>query len=71
MPISGTVTRVGAQPGALVEAGQALLEVADLSRPLVRVAWLVDAGDDAAANAGARCRQRRDRLAAPPAAGRA
>jgi biotin carboxyl carrier protein len=45
MPISGTVTRVGAQPGALVEAGQALLEVADLSRPLVRVAWLVDAGD--------------------------
>jgi biotin carboxyl carrier protein len=44
MPISGTVTRVGAQPGALVEAGQALLEVADLSRPLVRVAWLVEAG---------------------------
>ena len=44
MPISGTVTRVGAQPGALFEAGQALLEVADLSRPLVRVAWLVDAG---------------------------
>ena len=44
MPISGTVTRVGAQPGALVEAGQALLEVADLSRPLVRVTWLVDAG---------------------------
>jgi biotin carboxyl carrier protein len=44
MPISGTVTRVGAQPGALVEAGQALLEVADLSRPLVRVAWLLDAG---------------------------
>jgi biotin carboxyl carrier protein len=39
-PISGTVTRVGAQPGALVEAGQALLEVSDLSRPLVRVAWL-------------------------------
>jgi hypothetical protein len=44
MPISGTVTRVGAQPGALVEAGQVLLEVADLSRPLVRVAWLLDAG---------------------------
>jgi biotin carboxyl carrier protein len=44
MPISGTVTRVGAQPGALVEAGQVLLEVADLSRPLVRVAWLMDAG---------------------------
>ena len=31
------MTRVGAQPGALVEAGQALLEVADYSRPLVRV----------------------------------
>jgi biotin carboxyl carrier protein len=45
MPISGTVTHVGAQPGALVEAGQALLEVADLSRPLVRVAWLETAGD--------------------------
>jgi hypothetical protein len=30
---------VGAQPGALVEAGQVLLEVADYSRPLVRVAW--------------------------------
>jgi biotin carboxyl carrier protein len=45
LPISGTVTRVGAQPGALVEAGQALLEVADLSRPLVRVAWLEGAGD--------------------------
>jgi biotin carboxyl carrier protein len=44
MPISGTVTRVGAQPGALVEAGQALLEVADLSRPLVRVAWVAEAG---------------------------
>lgn len=44
MPISGTVTRVSAQPGALVEAGQALLEVTDLSRPLVRVAWLLPAG---------------------------
>jgi len=43
LPISGVVTRVGAQPGALVEAGQALLEVADYSRPLVRVAWLVSA----------------------------
>lgn len=44
LPISGVVTRVGVQPGALVEAGQALLEVADYSRPLVRVAWLVSAG---------------------------
>ena len=44
LPIAGVVTRVGAQPGALVEAGQALLEVADYSRPLVRVAWLAAAG---------------------------
>jgi biotin carboxyl carrier protein len=39
LPISGIVTRVGAQPGSLVEAGQALLEVADYSHPLVRVIW--------------------------------
>ncbi len=45
LPISGVVTRVGAQPGALVEAGQALLEVTDLSRPLVRVVWLQPAGE--------------------------
>jgi biotin carboxyl carrier protein len=44
-PISGTVTHVAAQPGALVEAGQALLELADLSHPLVQVAWLEEAGD--------------------------
>jgi biotin carboxyl carrier protein len=39
LPIGGTVTRIGAQPGSLVEAGQALLEVADYSHPLVRVTW--------------------------------
>jgi biotin carboxyl carrier protein len=44
LPIGGVVTRVGAQPGALVEAGQTLLEVADYSRPLVRVVWLEQAG---------------------------
>lgn len=44
LPIGGLVTRVGAQPGALVEAGQVLLEVADYSRPLVRVAWLDPSG---------------------------
>lgn len=44
LPIAGVVTRVGAQPGALVEAGQVLLEVADYSRPLVRVIWLERAG---------------------------
>jgi len=45
LPIGGVVTQVGAQPGALVEAGQALLEIADYSRPLVRVAWPDRAGD--------------------------
>jgi biotin carboxyl carrier protein len=44
LPIGGVVTRVGAQPGALVEAGQSLLEVADYSRPLIRVAWLDQVG---------------------------
>jgi hypothetical protein len=44
LPIAGVVTHVGAQPGALVAAGQALLEVTDYSRPLVRVAWLEPAG---------------------------
>lgn len=44
LPIGGVVTRVGAQPGALVESGQTLLEVADYSRPLVRVAWPERAG---------------------------
>ena len=38
-PISGTITRVGAQPGAIVEAGQELLEIVDQSRPLVRIVW--------------------------------
>lgn len=38
-PISGVVTTVSAQPGAIVEAGQELLQVVDQSRPLVRVAW--------------------------------
>lgn len=42
--ISGTVTRIEAQPGALVEAGQVLVEITDLSRPLVRVVWLEGAG---------------------------
>jgi biotin carboxyl carrier protein len=37
---SGTVTRIGAQPGELVEAGQVILEVTDFSHPVVKVAWL-------------------------------
>lgn len=43
-PISGVVTLVGAQPGAIVEAGQEIFEVVDQSRPLVRVAWSARAG---------------------------
>jgi multidrug efflux pump subunit AcrA (membrane-fusion protein) len=44
-PISGTVTRINARPGELVEAGQLLIEVTDYSRPVVRVAWPDGAGD--------------------------
>ena len=44
VPITGTVTAVGARPGEIVEAGQMLLEVADQSRPVVRVPWPPDAG---------------------------
>jgi biotin carboxyl carrier protein len=39
VPIAGLVRRIGAQPGELVEAGQVLLEVADNSRPVVRITW--------------------------------
>ena len=39
----GVATRVGARPGELVDAGQALLELTDFSAPLVRVAWSPDA----------------------------
>ena len=44
VPISGSVTAVGARPGEIVEAGQVLLELVDMSRPVVRVAWPADAG---------------------------
>jgi len=39
VPRSGTVVRVLAQPGELVQAGQPLLELADFSTALARVAW--------------------------------
>jgi biotin carboxyl carrier protein len=42
-PIAGVVTRVGARPGEIVSEGQTLLELADRSRPVVRLAW-PDAG---------------------------
>ena len=44
VPIAGVITAVGARPGEIVEAGQTLLELADNSHPVVRVAWPADAG---------------------------
>jgi biotin carboxyl carrier protein len=44
VPIAGVVTNVGARPGEIVEAGQILLELADNSRPVVRIAWPDDLG---------------------------
>jgi biotin carboxyl carrier protein len=44
VPMTGTVTAIGARPGEIVEAGQVLLELTDNSRPVVRVAWPADAG---------------------------
>ena len=39
----GTVTMVNAQPGQLVQPGQVLLELSDLSAPLARIVWRGDA----------------------------
>jgi biotin carboxyl carrier protein len=39
VPRGGTVTRLLAQPGEMVQAGQPLLELTDFSAPLVRVTW--------------------------------
>ena len=44
IPIAGVVRSIGAQPGEIVEAGQALLEVADNSRPVIRITWSEQAG---------------------------
>jgi hypothetical protein len=44
VPIAGAVTAVGARPGEIVEAGQVLLELADNSHPVVRIAWPAEAG---------------------------
>ena len=38
-PRGGTVTVVGAQPGEIVQAGQTLLEITDLSHPIARIVW--------------------------------
>ena len=42
-PRGGTVTRIGAQPGEIVQAGQLLLELTDVSELLARVVWREDA----------------------------
>lgn len=38
-PRGGVVTQVGARPGEIVQAGQVLLAISDLSQPLARIAW--------------------------------
>jgi hypothetical protein len=43
-PRGGTVVRVGAQPGELVQAGQELLVLADFQSPLVRIVWRPELG---------------------------
>jgi biotin carboxyl carrier protein len=45
VPLGGVVTRIGARPGEIVEAGQLLLEVVDRSRPVARVIWHSAAGE--------------------------
>jgi biotin carboxyl carrier protein len=39
----GTVSRVSAQPGELVQAGQELIEITDYAHPLARIAWRAEA----------------------------
>ncbi len=39
LPRSGVVTQVGARPGEIVQPGQVLLAVSDLTEPLARIAW--------------------------------
>ena len=42
-PRAGTVTRLGAQPGEIVQAGQELLQLTDLTAPVARIVWRADA----------------------------
>lgn len=42
-PQGGTVTRVAAQPGQLVQAGQELLQLTDFTQLLARIAWRPEA----------------------------
>jgi biotin carboxyl carrier protein len=41
-PRSGIVTRIGAQPGELVQAGQELLQLMDFTAPTARIIWRSD-----------------------------
>ncbi len=43
LPRGGTVTRISAQPGELVQAGQELLQLSDFSLLLARIAWRPEA----------------------------
>ncbi len=43
LPRGGTVTRISAQPGQLVQAGQELLQLTDFSQLLARIAWSAEA----------------------------
>ncbi len=40
VPRTGMVTMVGARPGEMVQAGQPLIAISDVSQPLIRVAWM-------------------------------
>lgn len=42
-PRGGTVMRIGAQPGEVVQPGQELLELTDFAEPLARIVWRADA----------------------------
>jgi len=39
-PRGGVVTQVGARPGEIVQPGQVLLAISDLTAPLARIAWV-------------------------------
>lgn len=43
VPRGGTVTRVVARPGAIVQAGDPLLELTDFEHPVVKVGWTSEA----------------------------
>ena len=42
VPRSAIVTRVSAQPGELVQAGQELIQLTDFREPLARIVWRLD-----------------------------